>query len=570
MEEVCTLLHFQQTKTIFTMKKIYILLIILAFFGNLSSQNNNQLPYVSELFNYTFSKHIKANLNAEVSKNVSAIYESTLFVINKQGFKNQTTQGCAKISKINVFSGIEESYFITPSPSYLESGEIPEHIWIWALAANDSIICIAVDEEVWVYHYTISKQYEYSKTIPIKDVSQIEMIDNMLHLFVNTDDGFNWMTVNLFNDEIKNVRQLVLKHRFFLQISPVKVIAISNNALYLLQQNEPAIEKYSLTGELLASYLLKIPNWENIPDNITQQLDSIENKTERAYAFSKVSIFDYNMMHLFYVFPCERFFLIAIDKKNEEEMWMKPYFIQIIGDTAMIDPYSVKLHENDAFGKINFPFLIPYAEGNLIFAEFKEYITQINRTTPVSWQNKTQKEFKHEVNLFYKDNDPIEKVETFLFTKNYISVDSIVFLDYDDNFFFLKDIEKDKAIFIISQYPQCSGCAKVIWSYFSKKLMPNVELYTITVDCPTYLMKKDNLKEINTFLKAKYTPLFINTKDLNEATKHIFSQRTNPIVVLFDKKLQHIEVTSSEHIIENLMGNLKPTFLHTIENFVEN
>jgi hypothetical protein len=550
------------------MKKIYTLSIIFALLGALYSQNNAQIPYISELFNIGYSTTIQANLDTKYYNNIYTIHDSVLFIVNQQGFKNQS--GYAKISKINAFTGLEEAYFIPPSPSYMENGGTLGRIWIWALAASDSLLFVAVDEGIWIYRHTAPTQYEYMKSVPIEYISSMELVNNMLHVFVKDDEGFDWLKVNLLNDEIENVRQLVLNNHFFLQIAPVKIISINNNALYFLQRNEPIIEKYSLTGKLLANYRLEIPNWQNIPEEITHKLDSIEDITKRNYAFSKFSIFDNNFMHLFYVFPCERFFMTAIDKKINEEAIMTPYFIQIIGDSTIVEPYSLQLNENDKFEEKYFPFLIPRAEGNLIFTELKEYITQINRTTTVPWLNKTQKEFQNDVNLYYRDNDPIEKIETYNFMKNYVSVDSVQLLDYDDHVFLLNNIKKDKAIFIISQYPQCATCLKVIWNYFSNKTPPNIELYNVTLDCPTYLMKKENIKEVNLYLKTEYVPLFINTKKLNAATKQILAQKTNPIVLLFDKKIQHIEVISSDNIIGDFMGNLKSSFLHRIDDFIEN
>jgi hypothetical protein len=493
-----------------------------------------------------------------------------MFIVNQQEFKNQTSEGYAKISKIDVFSGIEETYYILPSPIYIENSGKIGRIWIWALAASDSLLFVAVDEGIWVYHLTDTKQYQYKTTISIEDVSNMKVVNNTLHVFVKINEGFDWVKVNLSSNEIENVRKLVLNNHFFLQITPLKIISITNNALYLLQRNEPAIEKYSLSGELLANYYLKIPNWENIPNNVAQQLDSIEDITERNYAFPKFSIFDNNFMHLFYAFPCERFFMIAMDKKNNEETFITPYFIQIIGDSIIIEDYSVKLNENVKFGNMNFPFLTEHAEGNLIFTQLNEHIVQINNGTTVAWHNKTQKEFQHDVNLYHRDNEPIEELKTFKFVKNYISVDSIQFLDYDDNIFLLNDIKKDKAIFIISQYPQCATCAKVIWHYFSNKTLNNTEIFNVALDCPTYLLKKENIKEVNGFLKTEYTPLFIDTKQTTPATRQILTQKSNPIILIFNKKLQHIEVISAYNIIGDMMGNLNTSFLHTIENFIEN
>ena len=87
-------------------------------------------------------------------------------------------------------------------------------------------------------------------------------------------------------------------------------------------------------------------------------------------------------------------------------------------------------------------------------------------------------------------------------------------------------------------------------------------------DCPTYLMKKENIKEVNQYLKTEYTPLYIDNKEINSFTQLILSQKTNPIVLLFDKKLQHIEVISTTNIIRDLMGNINPAFQHAIDNFV--
>jgi hypothetical protein len=83
-------------------------------------------------------------------------------------------------------------------------------------------------------------------------------------------------------------------------------------------------------------------------------------------------------------------------------------------------------------------------------------------------------------------------------------------------------------------------------------------------------MKKENIKEVSTFLKTEYTPLFIDTKQLNSVTRRILTQKANPVVLLFDKKSQHIEVISSLHIIEDVMGNLTSSFIQRIKNFVEN
>jgi len=552
------------------MKKICILFICLLFMSNAKNQSRTQVPYISELFDFIHSTSVQTELDTKARNNIYASHDSTLFVINQRGFVNKTSvAGYAKISKFNAFTGMEETYSIPPDPAFIEIGGKLNRIWIWALAVSNSLLCIAIDEEIWVYHFTEVKQYEHLQTIPLKGVSELEIVNNDLHAFVENSEGFDWLKIDLSTYEIKNVRQLILKNPFFLQIAPVKVIAINHQALYFLQQNAPVIEKYALSGELLASYNFEIPNWNKIPEAITHQLDSIEDITERNYAFPKFSIFENNFMHLFYVFSNERFFMIAMDRNEVAKTYITPYFVQIIGDTTMIEPYSVKLFENEKFEEKKFPFLTAGAEGNLIFTQLNEYVTQINRGTTVSWQNKTQKEFQHEENLYHRDHEPVSKIETYRFVKNYIPADSVRFLDYDSYPFSLNDIKKEKAIFIISQYPQCTTCIKALWSYFSRTKLPGVELYNVTPNCPTYLLKKENIKEVNTFLKTEYTPLFMDTKQLNAATKQILTQKANPIILLFDKKLQHLEVISSVHIIGDFMGNLTPSFIQTIKNFTK-
>jgi len=533
--------------------------------GSLSGQNTNQSNYVSELFHCTYVKNIHAYLDTKPHNNIYATYDSALFVINQRGFGKE---GEAKIYKINAFSGVEDTYSISLPPTFKTNRGKIERIWVWAIAVADSILCLAVDEGIWVYHYTASKQCEYLKTILIADVSDMQFVNQTLHTFIPNNEGFEWVKIHLSNNEIEYVRSLVLNNHFFLQIAPVKLITISSNALYFLQRNEPIIEKYALNGEHLAAYALKIPNWENISKEVAHKLDSIEDITERNYAFSKFSVFEHNFMHLFYAFSSERFFMIAMDSNKSAETYITPYFIQIIGDTTIIEPYSVKLNENEKFSEKHFPFLTQSAEGNLLFEQLNNYVIQINNGSNLSWQNKTQKEFQRDVNFYHRDNDPIEKIETYHLIKDYIPADSIHFLDFDDHIFSLNEIKNDKAIFIISQYPQCATCTKVIWHYFSNKKMQNVDIYNVAQNCHTYLMKKENIKEVNTFLKAEYVPLFIDTNKLNSATKQILSQKSNPIVLLFDKKLQHIELFSTVNIIGDFMGNLNPVFLHAIDNFM--
>ena len=551
------------------MKKIFTLFITLTFMSNLSSQNSSQSHYISEMFNAISSKSIQTDLETKAYNNIYATSDSSLWIVNRRGFIDPTRKGYAKITKVNAFTGENELYFIAPSPAYTENGGETGRIWIWALEVTDSFLFVAADEEIWIYHANDSNQYEYYKTVPIAGVMDLEITNNELHAFLENNDGFDWYKINLSNYKIDTLKPLVLRNRFFLQIAPIKIISVKNNALYLLQQKAASIEKYSLSGEFLAEYPLKIPNWRPIPDNLTGKLDSIEDITERNYAFASYSIFDYNMMHVFYVFPSERFFMVAIDKNKSSETFVTPYFIQIIGDTTIITPYTTKLADNEKFGENRFPFLTAGAEGNMVFAQLNDYITQINLSTDVSWLNKTQKEYKQEVDLFHRDHEAVKKVETYKFIKNNITVDSIQFFDYDNNRFYLKDVQKDKAIFIISQYPQCSACIKTIWSYFSKTNLTHVALYDVGQNCPTYLLKKEHIKEVKEFLKTDFTPLFMNTKETNVATQQLTTQKTNPLVLLFDKKLQHIELITAANIIDDLMGNLNPSFIHLIHNFTE-
>jgi len=551
------------------MKKLCPLFIYYLSIVNLSSQNNVQPPYFSELFDLFFSKAIHLNLETGASSNIYSTYDSTLFIVNNRAFAKKEPLEGAKVAKLNVLNGNEEIYFIAPAPEYIEKGGKLNHIWIWALAATDSLLFIAVDEEIWIYCFT-NRQYEYLKTIPVKSVTILAFVNNYLHAFIEIDNGFDWVKIDMKNFEMENVRKLVLKNPFFLQIAPFQKISIANNALYLLQQNIPSIEKYSLGGEFLFNYSFDIPNWNNIPQNITQKLDSMGNDAERIAAFQQYSLFDYNFIQQFYVFSCERLLLIAVDRNQTEETFITPYYVQNIGDTTIVDAYTIKLPDNERFRAKYFPFYLTRAEGNLIFTQIKEYIAQIYRGTTVSWNNKTQKEYRKECDLYHRDNEPIEKIETYYFKKNYIPIDSIQFLDYDDQPFSLNDINKDKAIFIVSQQPQCATCIKILWSYFSQLKSADTELYTIAENRLSYLAKKESIKEIGIYLKTDYIPLFINTKHLNTATRRLLTQKSNPLVILFNKKLQHIEVISSGHIIENIMGNLKPTFLNTIHNFIAN
>jgi len=547
------------------MKKIFLLIINLTLIGNISCQIIERPSYVSKLFETILSKVVQTNIETRTSNSIFTTNDNELFVMNNRGFANQ--KGKAELAKFNIFTGGEEIYAITPSSKFIESGENNENLWVWSIAVLDSLLFIAIDKEIWTYQLTNSMQYEYISTIALENVFRLEIDEKNLHAFIDNDDGFDWYKINLINYEIKKVRTLVLKNRLFLQISPVQVISIKNNALYFLQQNKPAIEKYSLNGDLIDTYNLKIPNWKSIPEEITNKLDSIKNTAIRSYAILDYSIFDYNFMLLFYVLHSERFFLMAINKESADG-FANPYFVQIVGDTTFIEPFSVKLNEEEKFGEKYFPFLTPRAEGNIVFAVSKENMIQINRRTNVSWNNKTDKEFQHDVNLYYRDNEPITKIETYNFLNNYISIDSLQFFDYDDQLFLFKDIQKEKAIFIVSQQPQCSVCIKAIWNYFSKKLLPQTELYNVAAGCPTYLSKKENIKEVNAYLKSEYTPLFIYPKTFNSATKHLLMQKGNPIVVLFDKKKHHIEVISINRIIADYMGNITPSFKHIIDNFV--
>ena len=552
------------------MKKFLIPFICLLFLSQAISQNFTPNPYISVLFTNTLSKHIQPNADLRYRENIYASFDSTLYIMNQKGFQNQYSAEYAKISKIHLFTGDEETYSVFPSSEFLENGGITNHIWIWALAISNNMLFLAVDEGIWIYQFTETKQYKYINTISVENVSKLFVVNNELHVFVNDEKGFDWLKINLSNFEVTNVRQLELKNPFFFQVAPMQILTMNNNALYVLQQNEPIIEKYSLTGEWLKNCHLEIQNWNPIPDTIANTLNSIEDITERTYAFAKHEIFNYNMIHLFYIFPSERFLMIAIDRNKNDGTFITPYFIQIIGDNIITKPYSVKLQESEKFGDRYFPFTPPRAEGNFVFANLNEYITQVSQCTSIDWHNKTQQEYQHDVNMYYRDNDPVEKIETYRFIQNYIPADSVCFLDYDDHVFSLNDIKKDKAIFIISQYPQCSMCLKLLWQYFSQQKFLEVELYNVAQDCSTYLSKKEYLKETNTYFKTEYTPLFYKSKDVTVATEHILNQSANPLILLFDKKLQHIEVISSQHIIGDIMGNFEPSFIHTIKNFVEN
>jgi len=549
------------------MKKTFIIIICLALLGYIKCQIKEQTPYVSELFEPLLSISIQANLDTKSQNNIYTMNHHDLYVINRRGFDNQTHKGKAKISKLNAITGREETFFILPPPKYVEIEEKTNPIWIWSISASDSLLFVAVDKEIWVYLFS-NFQYEYLKTIDLKGVYYLERENNYLHAFKDTDDGFDWYKINLANNEILYVRKLKLRNHFFLQIGPVQLLSIKNNALYLLQQNEPAIEKYALTGDFLATYSLIIPNWNNIPEIITNKLDSIKNITARNYAFPKYSVFDYNFMLTFFVFPNERFFMMALDRSKSPDGYATPYFVQVIGDTTIVNHYSVGIDENEKFGEKYFPFLMPRAEGNIIYAYSNEYFCQINRKADVLWQNKTQKEFLHEVNLYHRDHDAIEMIETYRFTKDYIPVDSVRFLNYDETTFLFKDVKKEKALFIVSQYPQCSGCIKATLHYFSNNLPDNIDLYCVIADSPSYLTKKENIKEINNYLKIGYTPLFIDSKELDFATKRLITQKANPIVILFDKKKKHVEIISANHIMADSMGTFSRSFIHTINNFI--
>jgi thioredoxin-related protein len=527
-------------------------------------------PYISELFTHIISKQIQSNADLQYRENIYATFDSTLYIMHQKGFQKQYPAGYAKISKINLFTGYEESYNIFPSSQFLENGETANHIWIWALAVSNNILFLAVDEGIWIYQFAETKQYEYVNTVPVENISKLFVVNNELHVFVDYEKGFDWLKINLSDFEITNVKRLELKNPFFLQVAPAQIIAMNNNALYVLQQNEPEIEKYSLAGEWLGNYNIKIQSWNPIPDETADTLNSMEDITERNYAFAKYGIFNYNMIHLFYVFPNERFLMIAIDRNKNDGTFITPYFIQIIGDNIIVEPYSIKLQESEKFGDRYFPFTPPRAEGNFVFAQRNEYITQVSQRTTVDWQGKTQKEYEHEINMYHRDNDPIEKMETYCFIKNYIPADSVRFLDYDDHFFSPNDIKKDKAIFIISQYPQCSMCLKMLWQYFSQQKLPEVELFNVAQDYNTYLLKKEYLKEVNTYLKTEYTPLFYKSKEVSSATEHILNQSANPLILLFDKRSQHIEVITSEHIMGYVVGTFEPSFIHTLRNFIEN
>lgn len=551
--------------------KTKLLISILVICTYIVFSQTKQDPYVSELFDLSKFTAIDCFENQQTKNQfLSCTDQNNIYFIDQLGLNLTKFEQYATIFVTELSSGAQKQLLL-PVPEFVRKGKNSQMgIWIWAFAISKTHLIIAIDELILIYKIDETDTIIYERKIDKDNIDELHILNDNLHAFeYDNDMGYIWYKYDMETLHETKVRNLEMDAHFFFQIGPRRIIDIRDNILYFVQQAIPRVDTYNLAGDFLTSYQIPFQNWRAIPIDIKSKLNELKDISERSSYFSKYKLSDFNFVNLFYVFSQNRFLIFIMDKNEVAKSYFTPYLVQIVGDNFIIEPYTLKLKDDVVFENGLFPFPIEKDRHNLVYKRVEDKLISIDAGTTVEWENKSKKKYDTDVDLFHKDCESQTIFQLLELKNSTFNLDAIQFTDFDNTPFFLSNIKKDKAIFLISKDPQCSACIKSLWNWASSITFENVEIVNVSNNCLTYLDRREKAKEINQYLKIPYTLLFLNVTPDSEVMKMLVNQVASPVVMFYNKRKSDIQVISTMRLFDPILNTFSQLFIKRAADFLQ-
>lgn len=443
--------------------------------------------------------------------------------------------------------------------------------WLYAIAVHDGKIAVSTHSQLFVFDIRErgASRLEHSLSFPDADFSFFDGSRLYAVSQVN-DNGFLLSALN--GSRLDSIAAFPLSAPFLLQFGPNGFLKPHGKRLCFLDAPDAVLRQFDLQGRQQEEDYLDIPNWNAMPTDYIQSVQSMPYNGERA-------------MHIFntstqYSFPLEVFpfndttFLIAYHQYDSvKKQFQIPFVFTKTtknGGLKSAETVTTEFDDNHQLEPDEFPVL--YANRALKFSTVGENrLIQVVKTSDIPYARQTWKHYNDQQEAFFATHEPISKIRVMRLKVPDVNVaiDSIKLTDSRGTNFLLDSVPGYRAIFVVNNPPQCHACEESVYDFVNSLDMGDCSMYVVERKVSGALARREVIQMEQSRLQVPFATLFVPA-DTDGDFSNAMGNQSYPLILLWEKGWESMKVISGNRLFpENPWEtNLRPEAQMKIRQFV--
>jgi len=383
----------------------------------------------------------------------------TFFFFEQQGFRHKQNGYQAVIHTLSV-DNYEQTEIMLPLPECGPNKErYANSLWIFDVCFEGDYLLVTTQEELILYKRVHNQNYQVESTYRHHHLFMGYLHQKSIHFFEEDHDkGFKWFQKEPGRDSATLVRELPYEAPHIVQIQPNRYISHNQQSVFFLSTRFPRMETYRLDGTFEDSVRFNLPLWKAFEDEYIRKALSVPYGIQRIYAVKDdLSSYSYPKV----IMPLYGdLLLLYMQYDTTSGNSVLRYAIRT--EDGLTTPYLWNIHEDSIFHAALFPFNLfqgGFDKGN---AADNGRIVQLTYRTEVSWKGKTQKQYNQEVDQYMSEGAPKLAYKVMRYHPKTKSDTPCLHPIGAQPIPFSK-LPSDKAVLILHQGLECSGCVKAIY-----------------------------------------------------------------------------------------------------------
>lgn len=389
------------------------------------------------------------------------IVDSCFYFVEQQGFQyDRGKDRFAVIYAISLKDHVQRE-IVVPAPQKNGSARGSKRIsdgdlWIYDFDFYENLLIVTTQEEILVYRKEDSSGYQlvFSDCCH-KNLHTSYIEGDRLHIFEEDHDGgYLWFHKDIGGDSATLVRELAYEAPHVVQIQPNRHLSHDKEHVYFLSTRHPRFEIYAKSGELIRTEGFELPGWKCFDDYY------IRRSLEKPYGIERIlsvkdDLFSYSYPKMAFHFDDGlMLFYLQFDTTIGKSVLQ----YAILDHDKQLQRYSFN-HDDGRYVAAQFPFDL--MKGGYDKGSFSSGNTLVQLTyySDVSWKNKTDEEYKDELNRYFESNDANVAYKIMHFTGN---------SDAKPTNGGVRDRKGDsihniRRVYVVHGDLECSGCVRAIY-----------------------------------------------------------------------------------------------------------
>ncbi|MBO4646100.1 MAG: hypothetical protein J5642_06250 [Bacteroidales bacterium] len=558
------------------MKKHLPFILLLAFFlpCKLSAQK-----YLSDYFEVEQEMVLSGQPEECTNGRVIACIDGNQFYFSGNSVKKTKKEGSAYIIYCMDIARGSLSHFTITLPPNSNAKAFDNKYWFYNLFVQEHRLLLTTQFSVFEFDITNKQNTkligEYKTTDGDFDFIAKGQVYGVTQ---HNDIGFMLRAKN-DNNVMEELKAFPLEAPFLLQFGPNALITNQKEELYMLNTPEPELGKYDLSGNLLASLTLNVPEWKQMDEKYIMEMSDLPYGVDRAIEISNTcSNYFFPMM----VMPVDENHFIITYHQGKDSLHSREIRTMLVcpnNDWSQSEQIclSTPYPKDHVIRDGDVPILITGISVRKTVCGEKR-IVQIIRSSdksPAHFTGRPFSEFTDYENTYYQKNKPKTLIRV-LKLKDGASSSSVGqpkglrFSDSEGKLFFPDQIPSDKAVFIINNQPQCHSCEEEMLSFFNTLKLHKNKLYIVEHDFQNPLLRQERMTTLKQKLHQPFGTLYLTGTEWDEFLKTL-SYKAFPMLILYDKKTGDTQYLSGPDLYPDDLSvtSLRPETEKYIREFLK-